>query len=139
MRVDHMTTEILCADLRDIWAEFVGVTERNLFCKNRPHGGAIPDLSRKCGSEVHCWHPRSVCAEFHSNRTSGAGDCAFTDGLTHGHTHTHTHTDTHTRTDEGQNIVSPHAFGLVETIIPQGMGCLKQPNTKIKSFIHSQC
>ena len=86
MCVDHMTIEILCADLCDIWAKFVGVTERNVFCKNRPHGGAIPGLSRKCGSEVHCWHPRSVCAQFHSNRTSGPGDYAVTDG----HTHTRT-------------------------------------------------
>ena len=54
MCVDHMTIEILCGDLRDIRAKFVGVTERNVFCKNLPHGGAIPGLSRKCGSEVHC-------------------------------------------------------------------------------------
>ena len=83
MRVDHMTIEILCADLRDVWAKFVGVTERNVFCKNRPHGGAILGLSRKCGAEVHCWHPRSVCAQFRSNRTSGAGDKLFTDKLKH--------------------------------------------------------
>ena len=73
----------MCADLRDVWAKFVGVTERNVFCKNRPHGGARPGLSRKFEAEVHCWHPRSVCAKFRSNRTSGAGDYAFTDGLTH--------------------------------------------------------
>ena len=99
MRVDHMTIEILCADLRDVWANFVGVTERNVFCKNRPHGGAIPGLSRKFGSEVHCWHPRSVCAQFRSDRTSGAGDYAFTDGLTHTHTHGHTDGRTDGRTD----------------------------------------
>ena len=39
---------------------------------------------------------QGVCVQFPSNRTSGDGDYAFTDGLTHGHTHTHT--------DEGQNI-----------------------------------
>ena len=88
MLVDHMTIEILCANLRDVWAKFVGVMERNVFSKNRPHGGAIPGLCRKCGSEVHCWPPRSVCAKFRSNRTSGAGDYAFTDKL---RTHTHTH------------------------------------------------
>ena len=121
IHVDHMTIEILCADLCDIWAKFVGVTERNVFCKNRPHGGAIPGLSRKCGSEVHCWHPRSVCAQFHSNRTSGPGDYAFTDGLTHTHTDGRTHTRTDTHTDTVQNIVSPHAFGLVETIILSGV------------------
>ena len=41
---------------------------------NRPHGGAITGLSGKFGAEVHCWHPRSVCAQFRSDRTSGAGD-----------------------------------------------------------------
>ena len=37
----------------------------------RPHGGAIAGLSGKFGAEVHCWHPRNVCAQFGSDRTSG--------------------------------------------------------------------
>ena len=106
-----MTIEILCADLRDVWAKFVGVMERNVFCKNRPHGGAIPGLSRNFEAEVHCWHPRSVCAKFRSNRTSGSGDYAFTDFLTDTHTDGHTHGRTRGKTE------SPHTFGLVETII----------------------
>ena len=99
-----------------------------MFCKNRPHGGAITGLSRKCGAEVHCCHPRSVCAQFRSDRTSGAGDYALTDNLTH--TRTHTHTDG--RTDEVQNIVSPHAFGLVETI-----NVSFQYNNILYAFIYS--
>ena len=40
----------------------------------RPHGGAITGLSGIFWAEVHCWHPRSVCAQFRSDRTSGTGD-----------------------------------------------------------------
>ena len=40
----------------------------------RPHGGAIRGLSGKFRAEVHCWHARSVCAQFQSDRTSGTGD-----------------------------------------------------------------
>ena len=40
----------------------------------RPHGGAITALYGKFGAEVHCWHPRNVCAQFRSDRTSGTGD-----------------------------------------------------------------
>ena len=39
-----------------------------------PHGGAITALSGKFGAEVHCWHPRNVCAQFGSDRTSGTRD-----------------------------------------------------------------
>ena len=83
MRVNHMTIEILCADLRDVWAKFVGVMEINVFFKNRPHGGAITGLSVKFGAEVHCWHPRNECAQFRTDRTSGTGDQLFTDKLKH--------------------------------------------------------
>ena len=49
-----------------------------------PHdGGAMPGRSRKFVSEVHCWHQRSVCAQFRSDRTSGTGDQLFTDKLKH--------------------------------------------------------
>ena len=51
--------------------EFIKVIGPNV---KRPHGGAIPALSRKFEAEVHCWHPRSVCAQFRSDRTSGTGD-----------------------------------------------------------------
>ena len=49
----------------------------------RPQGGAIAALSGKCGAEVHCWHPRNVCAQFRSDRTSGTGDKLFTDKVKH--------------------------------------------------------
>ena len=67
VRVDHMTMEIVYTELRDVWMKCVGlrVINRNVFCPNRPHGGAI---TGRCGifrAEVRRWHPGSVCAVWH--------------------------------------------------------------------------
>ena len=70
MCVDHMTIDILCPDLRDVWAKYV----KNVFCKHRPHGGAITGLSLNFQVEVHCWLSKSICTQFRSNQTSGIGD-----------------------------------------------------------------
>ena len=46
--VDHMTIDILCTDLRDVWAKYVGaINVKKMFCKDRPHGGTITDLYLK--------------------------------------------------------------------------------------------
>ena len=74
MRVVHMTIDILCTDLCDVWAKYVGTMYKNMFCKHRPHGGAITGLSLKFQVEVHCWHSKSICTQFRSNWNSGIGD-----------------------------------------------------------------
>ena len=38
--VDDMTIEILCTALCDFRPTSVGAVSINVFCKNRPHGGA---------------------------------------------------------------------------------------------------
>ena len=40
IHVDDMSVDILCSDLRDFRAKIVGAVSKNVFCKNRPHGGA---------------------------------------------------------------------------------------------------
>ena len=74
IHVGHMTIEILRTDLHDVWIKSVGVRTKNVFSRNRPHGGAITGLSGKFGAEVRPWHPGSVCAEFHTSQGNGAGD-----------------------------------------------------------------
>ena len=69
-----MTMEILCTDLRDVWIKSVGVTFKNVFSRNGPHGGAITGLAGKFGAEVRPWYPGSVCGTFGSDRTSDTGD-----------------------------------------------------------------
>ena len=40
IHVDDMTLEILCTDLCDFRAKYVGAVSKNVFSKNQPHGGA---------------------------------------------------------------------------------------------------
>ena len=40
IHVEEMRVDILCTDLRDFRAKIVGAVSKNVFCKNRPHGGA---------------------------------------------------------------------------------------------------
>ena len=40
IHVEEMSVDILCTDLRDFRAKIVGAVSKNVFCKNRPHGGA---------------------------------------------------------------------------------------------------
>ena len=74
IHVDDMTLEILCNDLRDFRAKSVGAVSKNVFCKNRPHGGARGGPCEKAGLEVVICHPRSVCAKFGIDRGNGSGD-----------------------------------------------------------------
>ena len=74
IRLDHMTIEILCTDLRDFWINSEGVISKRLFYISRPTGGAIKGPCEKCGAEVLKWHPGSVCAKFGRDRANCAGD-----------------------------------------------------------------
>ena len=40
IHVDGMSVDILCTDLCDFRANILGAVSKNVFCKNRPHGGA---------------------------------------------------------------------------------------------------
>ena len=40
IHVDEMSVDIPCTDLCDFRAQIVGAVSVNVFCKNRPHGGA---------------------------------------------------------------------------------------------------
>ena len=40
IRVDDMSVEQVCTGFRDFRAKCVGAVSKNVFCKNRPHGGA---------------------------------------------------------------------------------------------------
>ena len=74
MRVDGMSVEILCTALRDFRAKSVGAVSKNVFCKNRPDGGARRGACEESGAEVVICHPRSVCAKFGIDRANGGGD-----------------------------------------------------------------
>ena len=69
-----MTIEILCTDLRDFGTKSVGVLSKNVFCTNRPPGGAITGPCEKFGAEVLLWYPGNVCAQFGCEQANGAGD-----------------------------------------------------------------
>ena len=40
IHVEETSVDILCTDLCDFWAKIVGAVSKNVFCKNRPQGGA---------------------------------------------------------------------------------------------------
>ena len=74
IHVDDMTLEILCTNVRDFRAKSVGAVSKNVFCKNRPYGGARGGPGEKAGLEVVICHPRSVCAKFSIDKGNGCGD-----------------------------------------------------------------
>ena len=74
---------------------------KNVFFKNRPHGGTITGLAGNFGQRF-VLGIQGVCVE----SLEAVQEISYTDGH-----------DGHTdgRTNGVQNILSPHAFGLVET------------------------
>ena len=70
MRVDHMTIEILCTDLRDFWIKSQGVISKNVFYISRPKGGAIKGWCEKCRAKVYPQPLGSALTKFETDRWS---------------------------------------------------------------------
>ena len=72
IQVDDMTSEILCTELRDFRPKSIGAVFKNVFCTNRPHGGARRGA---CQTSASDWASKEcVCAKFGIDRGNGSGD-----------------------------------------------------------------
>ena len=53
IHVDDMTVEILCTELHDLRAKFVGAVSKNVFNKRPPDGGARGGPCENLGPYFH--------------------------------------------------------------------------------------